>query len=102
MMLAINTCFENSLLIKITISNTDAPSTLRIPISLVRFCALNAARPKSPRQAIKIDKIVKMIKNFKPWRFSFIYPRAVKVVELPVGMIDSGFQVGDELEVSGV
>lgn len=48
------------------------------------------------------NEIVKLIKNFKPWRFSFIYPRAVKVVELPVGMIDSSFQVGDELEVSGV
>ena len=33
MILAINTCFENSLLIKITISNTDAPNTLRMPIS---------------------------------------------------------------------
>ena len=54
MILAINTCFENSLLIKITISNTDAPNTLRMPISLVRRCVVKYSPPiQSNRQRSK-------------------------------------------------
>ena len=30
---------------------TDAPNTLRMPISLMRSCAVKEARPKSPRLA---------------------------------------------------
>jgi hypothetical protein len=38
------------------ISGTEAPKTLRIPISRVLRSAENEARPKSPRQAIKIAR----------------------------------------------
>jgi hypothetical protein len=34
--------------------NTEAPTTLRTPISLVRCAAVNAAKPKMPRQEIKM------------------------------------------------
>jgi len=39
---------------KDVIPKTDAPSTLRMPISLVRCSAVNVASPKRPRHAIKI------------------------------------------------
>src|SRR5688572_11922776 len=34
---------------------TVAPSTLRMPISLMRFTAASAARPNKPKQARKIE-----------------------------------------------
>lgn len=45
---------------------------------------------------------VKIIRNFKPWRFSWIYPKAKKVLELPSGKLPQEVIEGDELEVIGV
>ena len=39
--------------------NTEAPTTFRIPISLVRCSATKDAKPKSPRQEIKMASIAK-------------------------------------------
>ncbi len=48
------------------------------------------------------NKVVKIIRNFKPWRVSGIYLKAKKVLEMEAGKLDSDVQVGDELEVRGV
>lgn len=58
-----------------------------------------------PIDAIFVDndfKIVKIIRVFKPWRFSWIYLKARKVIELPAGKVPDSIKVGDELEVTGV
>jgi len=43
-------------------SEAEAPRTLRRPISFVRFSAVNAARPKMPRQEMKIARKEKTAK----------------------------------------
>jgi len=48
------------------------------------------------------NQVVKIIKEFKPWRFSFIYFKAKRVLELPAGKIPDTVHKGDFLEVSGV
>ena len=50
----------------------------------------------------KDNRIVKVLRNFKPWRFSLIYLKASKVVELPSGKVPLSISCGDELEVLGV
>lgn len=47
-------------------------------------------------------KIVKIIKNFKPWRFTRIYFKARHVLELPAGAAIEEMKEGDQLEVLGV
>ena len=47
-------------------------------------------------------KVLKVIRNFKPWRFTKIYFRAKCVLELPAGKLIDEIKEGDELEVSGV
>jgi uncharacterized membrane protein (UPF0127 family) len=47
-------------------------------------------------------KIIKIIRSFKPWRFSWIYFKATKVLELPQGKIPKDVKEGDYLEVRGV
>ena len=47
-------------------------------------------------------KIIKIIRSFKPWRFSWIYFKATKVLELPEGKIPKDVTEGDYLEVRGV
>lgn len=46
--------------------------------------------------------VVKIIKGFKPWRFTRIYFSATKVLELPDGTIPANVKEGDELEVINV
>lgn len=48
------------------------------------------------------NKIVKIIRGFKPWRFSWIYLRSKKVLELPAGKIPDYVKEGDSVEVIGV
>jgi uncharacterized membrane protein (UPF0127 family) len=58
-----------------------------------------------PIDAVFVDrnlKIVKILRNFKPWRFSLIYFKANKVIELPTGTITDVIEKGDFLEVQGV
>ena len=58
-----------------------------------------------PIDAVFVDKnmkIVKILRNFKPWRFSLIYFKAKKVVELPGGSLSETIKKDDLLEVQGV
>lgn len=58
-----------------------------------------------PIDALFVDgefKVVGILKNFKPWRFSRIYFKSRKVIELPVGTIPVELEIGDELEVKDV
>src|SRR5258706_8628538 len=41
------------------ISLTEAPIAFLMPISFCRFCAVNAAKPKSPKQEIMIASAAK-------------------------------------------
>ena len=54
MMQAIITSFMKSLESILVTEVTLAPSTLRIPISLVRCFAINVANPNNPKQAINM------------------------------------------------
>lgn len=47
-------------------------------------------------------EVVKIVKNFKPWRFSRIYLKATQVLELPAGKVKDFVMVGDRLEVRHV
>lgn len=47
-------------------------------------------------------KVIKIIRGFKPWRFSGIYFKASRVLELPAGKIPDTINLGDYLEVSNV
>lgn len=48
------------------------------------------------------NKVVKVLRNFKPWRFSWIYLSARRALELPAGKVPDDVVKGDELEVMGV
>lgn len=50
----------------------------------------------------KENKVVKIIRSFKPWRFTRIYFKARRVLELPSGALLEDIECGDELEVRGV
>src|SRR5690606_23536516 len=56
---AISTSFKKSLDKSAVIPGTEAPMTLRIPISLVRCSAMNVASPNKPRHEIRIDNRAK-------------------------------------------
>ena len=64
MMVAINTGFSISFESNITMPCADEPNTFLTPISLIRFAAVNEARPNKPRHAIKIaspENILNMV-----------------------------------------
>lgn len=46
--------------------------------------------------------IVGIVRGFKPWRFTKIYWKAQKVVELNAGTLPESVKVGDVLEVRDV
>ena len=73
---------------------------------LIRDCrSIHNCFVRFPIDAVFVNKkfeIVKLLKNFKPWRFSGIYLKASHVIELPKGTISDDMKVGDELEVSHV
>lgn len=48
----------------------------------------------------KQNEVVKVIRNFAPWRFSWIYFKAQKTLELPAGTVDDSIITGDKLEIS--
>ncbi|MCT4642227.1 MAG: DUF192 domain-containing protein [Bacteriovoracaceae bacterium] len=48
------------------------------------------------------NKVVKILRSFKPWRWSLIYLKAKNVIELPAGTVPEDLEKGDELEVLGV
>ncbi len=47
-------------------------------------------------------KVIKILSGFKPWRFSWIYWRASRVLELPTNTVPESVKVGDYLEVVNV
>jgi uncharacterized membrane protein (UPF0127 family) len=46
------------------------------------------------------NRVVKIIRKMKPWRFTLFYLRAKKTLELPVGNLPAELQTGDILEVT--
>ena len=48
------------------------------------------------------NKIIKILRNFKPWRFSWIYFKATKALELKAGQLPSDISEGEFLEVVDV
>ena len=48
------------------------------------------------------NKIVKILRNFKPWRFSWVYFKSKKVLELKAGTLPADIKEGDVLEVIDV
>ena len=48
------------------------------------------------------NRIIKIIRDMKPWRMSWIYFRANKTLELPAGKLPSDLKEGDFLEVRDV
>lgn len=50
----------------------------------------------------KTNQVVKVIRNLKPWRMTFIYFKARKTLELPAGKLPSDILEGDILEVTNV
>ncbi len=48
------------------------------------------------------NKIVKIIRNMKPWRVTGFYFSASQVLELPAGKLPLDVQVGQELEFNNV
>jgi uncharacterized membrane protein (UPF0127 family) len=47
----------------------------------------------------KRNRIVKIIRDMPPWRMSWMYWRAQKVIEISGGSLEQGAQEGDQLEV---
>ena len=50
----------------------------------------------------KGNKIVKIIRDLKPWRMTWIYFYSHKVLELPAGKLPHDLKEGDTLEVKRV
>ncbi len=48
------------------------------------------------------NSVVKIIRDLKPWRMTWIYWRATKTLELPAGKLPFDVQIGDILEVENV
>ena len=44
------------------------------------------------------NKIVHIIREMKPWRFSLIYFKSKKVLELNSGVLSNNVEMGDQLE----
>lgn len=71
-------------------------SLLINPCNSIHTCFM-----KFPIDVIFIDnknKIIKIIRGMKPWRFSSIHFKSKKVLELNSGTIGAGVEVGDILE----
>lgn len=47
-------------------------------------------------------KVIKIIKNLKPWRFTAFYWKARWTLELPIGLLPPDLKEGDTLEVTNV
>ena len=47
----------------------------------------------------KENKVIKIFEQMKPWRFTWVYFSASKVLELPGGTLSKQIKVGDELEL---
>lgn len=45
------------------------------------------------------NKVVKVIRNMKPWRMTWIYFKATKVLEMMGGTLPADINAGDELDI---
>lgn len=50
----------------------------------------------------KSNRVVKIIRNLKPWRITWFYFKANRTLELPAGKLPASLQEGDVLEVENV
>lgn len=50
----------------------------------------------------KENRVIKVIRNLKPWRHTWFYPKTKRVLELPLGILPSSIVEGDTLEVQHV
>ena len=50
----------------------------------------------------KDNRVVKIIRNIRPWRMTWIYFSARKTLELPAGKLPMDLKEGDVLEVKNV
>ena len=50
----------------------------------------------------KDNRVVKIVRNIKPWRFTAFYFKARRTLELPVGLLPPDLKEGDVLEVTNV
>lgn len=48
------------------------------------------------------NRVVKVVRNMRPWRHTWFYLKARKVLELPVGILPSQIKEGEFLEVKHV
>jgi uncharacterized membrane protein (UPF0127 family) len=48
------------------------------------------------------NAVIKIIRDLKPWRMTWIYWRATKTLEMPAGQLPQDIKVGDVLEVENV
>lgn len=48
------------------------------------------------------NRVIKIIRNLKPWRITWIYFRATKTLEMPAGRLPLDINIGDRLEVNHV
>jgi uncharacterized membrane protein (UPF0127 family) len=48
------------------------------------------------------NQVVKIIRNLKPWRMTFVYFKAKKTLEVPAGKLPLDIKEGDILEVQHV
>ncbi|MFA7612994.1 MAG: DUF192 domain-containing protein [Candidatus Caldatribacteriota bacterium] len=48
------------------------------------------------------NKVIKIIRNLKPWRMTWIYFKASKTLEMPAGKLPMELKEGDILEVEVV
>jgi uncharacterized membrane protein (UPF0127 family) len=47
------------------------------------------------------NTVIKVIRGFRPWRFSRIYLKAAHVVEFPAGAVPEAVTTGDQLILEG-
>lgn len=48
------------------------------------------------------NKVIKIIRDLKPWRMTWVYFRASKTLEVPAGKLPTDLKEGDILEVEVV
>ena len=46
------------------------------------------------------NEIVKILRNVKPWRQTWFYPKARKTLEIPTGILPGDLTEGETLEIS--
>ena len=63
-------------------------------------CSIHTFFMKFAIDAVFLDKkgkVVKILRNLKPWRMSWFYPAAKQVLELKAGALPTTIKEGDEL-----